>query len=76
MKKSVLVSILLNIIVIGGGFMYAGKPVLGILLLFISIIFIVFTDGLAVFIVYPVAIFLGMLFVCEHNSQIKQRAKW
>lgn len=79
-KKSGGVAALLNFFFPGGGYIYCGNWVLGIVAFFFTIIVLVATLGFGAFFVYPLLIIDGFLAAGRYNKNmvaqmIQDRAK-
>lgn len=67
--KSGLVAALLNLLIPGVGYMYCGRPILGIFVMFWAFALLVGTHGIAAIIVYPVVFIDGFLAAGRANRR-------
>ena len=71
-KKSGWIAALLNWVIPGAGYMYCGRVLLGVFVLFIAIIIAVSTAGIGLLILMPILIVDGFLAANRYNKKMMQ----
>ena len=69
-KKNGFAAAIINFIIPGVGYIYCGNIILGIVVLLISIALLIFTLGLAWFVIAPIVVIDGFLCADRHNKKL------